>query len=162
MPRLRLLQPADVEAALQVYRDAVISQASALYTPSQIQAWAGHADHGEAVRQALLRGHGLVSCGDDPASEELGGFEAFALLDPIDRLSLLYCRGRSSRRGHGRALVQALEETARQAGCPRLRTEASQLSRPLLEALGWWVEAEETVRFAGVTFVRWRMIRNLS
>jgi GNAT superfamily N-acetyltransferase len=162
MPRLRLLQPADVEVALQVYRDAVVSQASALYTPSQIQAWAGHAHQGEAVRQALLRGHGLVSCDDDPPREGNGGFEAFALLDPIDRLSLLYCRGRSSRRGHGRALVRALEETARQAGCPRLRTEASQLSRPLLEALGWWVEAEETVRFAGVTFVRWRMIRDLS
>jgi putative acetyltransferase len=162
MPRLRLLQPADVEAALQVYRDAVICQASALYTPSQIQAWAGHAHQGEAVRQALLRGHGLVSCADDRPSEGPSDFEAFGLLDPMDRLSLLYCRGRSSRRGHGRALVQALEETARLAGCPRLRTEASQLSRPLLEGLGWWVEAEETVRFAGATFVRWRMIRDLS
>lgn len=162
MPQLRLLQPADVEPALQVYRDAVISQASALYTPSQIRAWADHAQEGVAVRQALLRGHGLVSCADAAPIAELAEFEAFALLDPIDRLSLLYCRGRSSRRGHGRALVLALEQTARQAGCPRLRTEASQLSRPLLEALGWWVEAEETVRFAGATFVRWRMIRDLS
>jgi len=43
----------------------------------------------------------------------------------------------------------------------RLRTEASQLSRPLLERRGWRVEAEETVLFAGAWFQRWRMIREL-
>lgn len=158
MPLLRPLQPSDIEEALQVYREAVISQASALYTPRQIEAWVSHASHGDGVRAALRRGHGLVSC----AGEAPQPMEAFALLDPADRLSLLYCRGRSSRRGHGRALVVALEDHARRAGCPRLRTEASQLSRPLLERLGWWVEAEETVLFAGEIFVRWRMIRDLS
>lgn len=157
MARLRLLQPADVEAALQVYHDAVISQAPGLYKPSQIEAWAAHGSRSEAVRAALLRGHGLVSC----AEQAPGRMEAFALLDPIDRLSLLYCRGRSCRQGHGRALVAALEDHARRSGCLRLRTEASQLSRPLLERLGWWVDAEETVLFAGEPFVRWRMIRNL-
>jgi GNAT superfamily N-acetyltransferase len=157
MPLLRLLQPSDVEPVLQVYREAVISQAAGLYTPRQIEAWAAHAQRSDAVRTALLRGHGLVSC----AAEAVGSIEAFALLDPIDRLSLLYCRGRSSRRGHGRALVSALEEHARRRGGSRLRTEASQLSRPLLERLGWWVEAEETVTFAGEAFVRWRMIKDL-
>jgi putative acetyltransferase len=158
MTPLRLLQPTDLEQVLQVYEDAVISQASAFYSPAQIAAWVSHARNGDAVHQALLRGHGLVC----PAAEDPRRIEAFALLDPLDRLSLLYCRGDASRRGHGRALVQALEEHARVAGCPRLRTEASQLSRPLLERLGWWVEAEETVRFAGASFVRWRMIRDLA
>jgi hypothetical protein len=31
----------------------------------------------------------------------------------------------------------------------------------LLERLGWQLEAEETVLFAGEPFVRWRMIRDL-
>jgi GNAT superfamily N-acetyltransferase len=164
MASLRLLQPSDVEQALAVYHDAVISQATAFYNPGQIQAWAEHGRRGELVREALTRGHGLVSCASVAAlgGQAPGEFEAFAVLDPLDRLSLLYCRGRSSRRGHGRTLVRALEDHARRVGCPRLRTEASQLSRPLLERLGWRVEAEETVRFAGATFERWRMIRDLS
>ena len=41
----------------------------------------------------------------------------------------------------------------------RLRTEASQLSRPLLERRGWRVDAEETVTLGGVPFLRWRMGR---
>jgi hypothetical protein len=43
-----------------------------------------------------------------------------------------------------------------------LRTEASQLSRPLLERRGWRIEAEEEVLFAGVSFRRWRMIKALA
>jgi GNAT superfamily N-acetyltransferase len=83
--------------------------------------------------------------------------EAFALLDPMDRLALLYCRGRSSRKGLATRLVQSLEAHARRAGQSQLRTEASQLSRPLFERLGWRVEEEETILFAGQPFLRWRM-----
>jgi GNAT superfamily N-acetyltransferase len=157
LPMLRRLLPADVDAVLEVYRDAVITQASGLYSARQIAAWAGHAAHDPGVREALLRGHGLVSHAGLPER-----IEAFALLDPPCRLSLLYCRGNASRQGHGRALVQALEAQARAAGCRQLRTEASRLSRPLLERLGWQVEAEERVLFAGVHFGRWRMIRDLA
>lgn len=157
MAVLRLLQPEDGEAVLEVYRDAVISQASGRYSATQIEAWAGHAARHPQVREALQRGYGLVSVAPDQPQR----IEAFALLDPGDRLALLYCRGSASRQGHGRALVSAMERHARASGCPRLRTEASQLSRPLLERLGWRLEAEETVNFAGVPFVRWRMIRDL-
>jgi GNAT superfamily N-acetyltransferase len=157
MAELRLLGLDDHEAVLQVYHDAVISQAPGRYSAAQIQAWAGHAARDPQVRLALRRGYGLVSLHPSEAQR----IEAFALLDPGDRLSLLYCRGSASRQGHGRSLVRALEHHARTAGCPRLRTEASQFSRPLLERLGWQLEAEETVLFAGEPFVRWRMIRDL-
>jgi len=43
----------------------------------------------------------------------------------------------------------------------QLRTEASQLSRPLLERQGWRLEAEETAWYDGVAFQRWRMVRDL-
>ncbi|MEB3256371.1 MAG: GNAT family N-acetyltransferase [Synechococcaceae cyanobacterium] len=154
---LRRLRPSDVDAVLAVYHDAVITQATGLYTIQQIQAWAAHAANDPGVRAALLRGHGLVSHATRPDR-----IEGFALLDPPCRLSLLYCRGSASRQGHGRALVQALEAHAQAAGCRQLRTEASRLSRPLLERLGWQVEAEECVLFAGVHFGRWRMIRDLT
>jgi len=159
LPHLRPLVPADGDQVAEVYRDAVFSQAGALYSPDQVRAWAAHgvADHGP-FRESLLRGFGLVSCG----GSGVGEVEAFGLLDPPDRLALLYCRGRSARQGRASALLGALECHARSQGYHRLRTEASQLSRPLLERKGWQVEAEETAFYAGVAFQRWRMIRELT
>lgn len=156
-PRLRSLRRDDGVELVEVYRDAVRSQASGLYSREQIEAWAEHAARSDDLAAALVRGQGLASLGDPPGEP----IEAFALLDPADRLSLLYCRGRSCRQGRARALLQALEQTARSCGIRRLRTEASQLSRPLLERCGWQLEAEEEVLFAGVLFRRWRMIKPL-
>lgn len=154
---IRRIEPSDFEAVIAVYRDAVISQARGLYSERQIQAWAAHASTSPDVRAGLLRGYGLA-CNPCPDG---GMIEAFALLDPPDRLSLLYCRGRSSRQGLATRLVRGLEAHALALGIPRLRTEASQLSRPLLERLGWRVQAEERLIFAGEPFLRWRMQRCL-
>lgn len=154
---LRPLRSSDAAALIALYRDAVLTQTVGLYSEEQIQAWAEHAGRDPGLVEALQRGWGLASCGGPDGAS----IEAFALLDPLDRLSLLYCRGRSSRQGRATALVRALEQEAIRRGIQRLRTEASQLSRPLLQRLGWTVEAEEEVLFAGVWFRRWRMIRTL-
>lgn len=165
---LRVLHPDDLDQVAAVYRDAVISQAQGLYSPIQIAAWSNHAATSNAIKEALQRGYGLASCGlsrqQDSATDETGRavIEAFGLLDPVDRLSLLYCRGRSCRQGRSSAILQALEVYARQHGCLQWRTEASQLSKPLLLRLGWCIEAEESVIFAGEPFQRWRMIKTLS
>ncbi len=158
-PDLRPLRPNDLAQVAEVYRDAVLSQAGSLYSHEQVRAWAAHgaADHGP-FRESLLRGFGLVSCGGAGGGE----VEAFGLMDPLDRLALLYCRGRSARQGRATALLWALEAHARSQGYRRMRTEASQLSRPLLERKGWQVVAEETAFYAGVAFQRWRMIKELT
>lgn len=154
-PRLRPLHPGDCDALIAVYRDAVLQLGAGRYSSAQLQAWADHAASGGAIAQALHRGHGLASLESD------GTIAAFGVLEPLERLSLLYCRSRSCRRGHGSAILAALEQHASTLGVMQLRTEASQLSRPLLLRRGWQVEAEETVRFAGVWFTRWRMIKRL-
>ena len=86
---------------------------------------------------------------------------AFAIRHPEDRLSLLYCRGCASRRGHGSALLKRIEADALASGFQQLRTEASQFSRPLLERRGWCVEAPETILIGGVPFERYRMVKLL-
>ena len=157
MKLLRALTADDVDQVLSVYADAVRTQATGLYEQRQIEAWAGHAQSSQDLRETVLRGRGMVSCDPHDSTQ----VEAFALLDPIDRLSLLYCRGRSSRQGRATALLEAMESIARSEGCRQLRTEASQLSKPLLLRHGWQVEAEETVPYAGELFTRWRMIKSL-
>ncbi|WP_216922666.1 GNAT family N-acetyltransferase [Synechococcus sp. CCAP 1479/9] len=154
---IRPLRPDDCQQLIAVYHEAVISQAGNLYSPSQIEAWSQQAGRNDDFRSSLLRGHGLVST----AHHDDTIIEAFALLDPADRLALLYCRGRSSRQGRASALLEALEQHARSRGVARLRTEASQLSRPLLERRGWVVDDEETVTLGGVAFLRWRMGKDL-
>ena len=165
MEKLRVLHPGDRDQVAEVYRDAVITQATGLYSPAQIAAWSNHANNSDAIREALVRGYGLASCSPAVASDkgnDPGVIEAFGVLDPIDRLSLLYCRGRACRQGRSSAILQALENHAWQQGCRQCRTEASQLSKPLLLRRGWRIEAEETVIFAGTSFQRWRMIKALS
>ncbi|MFM7169774.1 MAG: GNAT family N-acetyltransferase [Cyanobium sp.] len=154
---LRPLQKNDWEQVMATYADAVQTLATPLYRPEQIHAWSTFPFQNAAFQDVLARGYGLVgTTADRPTS-----VESFALLDPIDRLALLYCRGRSSRKGLASLLVQTLEDHARRAGQSRLRTEASQLSRPLLERLGWQVDGEETILFAGEPFLRWRMGKSL-
>jgi putative acetyltransferase len=157
MISLRVLQPADLDQLIEVYRDAVISQAVGLYTPSQIAAWSEHAARSNVLRDSLRDGHGVASCPlDDPTR-----IEAFGILDPRDRLALLYCRGNACRQGRASAILDHLTDHARRQGVKQLRTEASQLSRPLLLRRGWSLEAEETVRLGNASFLRWRMIRPL-
>lgn len=162
---LRQLRPSDRDALVEVYREAVLSQSPDLYSPEQVRAWAHHAGLDPAVLACLEPGYGLASLGDrDPAGERT--IEAFGILDPPQarrcRLALLYCRGRASRQGRASAILNGLEHWARQQECHQLQTEASQLSRPLLERRGWRVEREERLIFAGEPFVRWRMIKALS
>jgi putative acetyltransferase len=162
MPALRPLTLADHGDLVEVYRDAVCSQAGRLYSPAQVEAWAGHPARSGALRQPLRDGFGLASTGGDWALAGAGDpIEAFGILDPPDRLALLYCRGRSCRQGRSSAILTALEHHATLHGIPRLRTEASQLSRPLLIRRGWRVENAERVLFAGEWFERWRMIKDL-
>jgi len=158
MNSLRRLKGIDHEAVLEVYRQAVLSGASSLYSQQQCQAWAQQAVDGEAVaalRRSLERGFGLVSCSSPTR------IEAFGLLDPFDRLALLYCHPRAERQGRASTLLQALEQEARGRGLCRLRTEASFCSQPLLQRHGWQVRWQEELLINGVLFRRFRMEKQL-
>ncbi len=155
---LRPFEAGDLAPLLQLYHDAVISQCPGPYSSAQVEAWARQAQHGEAVAAAIRRGWTLVN----PVEPHHHALAAFAVLDPVERLSLLYCDGRFARQGRAGALLAAAEAHARHCSVRRLRTEASQLSRPLLLRCGWQIEASETVTIGGVSFERWRMIKTLA
>ena len=148
---MRPIQPADFPLLREIYVDAIQTQAAQAYSPDQIRAWANLACLPGLLDRALKEGQGWIS-----------GIDAgFAIRYPANRLSMLYCRGRSSRQGHGSALLQAIENDAQRTGIQRLLTEASFISRPLLEQRGWSVIAPEPFMIAGVPFIRFQMEKRL-
>ena len=155
MPPIRALTPADHSELVAIYGDAVSSQAPALYGDRQVRAWLSQLGGNGSLAAALSQGSGLVSCA------ESGEIEAFAVMEPADRLSLLYCRGRSVRQGHATRLLNRLEALATSQGLAQLRTEASQLSRPLLLRRGWRVAWVEGLLIDGILFRRYRMTKSL-
>ena len=148
---LRPIGLADAPLLREIYADAVESQAPSLYSDAQVRAWAALAWLPGVLDRTLAEGSGWIS----------GDGAAFAIRHPEERLSLLYCRGSAARQGHGSALLARIELEAQADGVQRLRTEASQLSRPLLERRGWRVVAPETISIGGVLFERYRMDKPL-
>lgn len=148
---LRPIGLADAPLLREIYADAVESQAPSLYSDAQVRAWAALAWLPGVLDRTLAEGSGWIS----------GDGAAFAIRHPQERLSLLYCRGSAARQGHGSALLAQIELEAQADGVQRLRTEASQLSRPLLERRGWRVVAPETISIGGVLFERYRMDKPL-
>ena len=162
MKQLRQLLSSDQAEVLQVYRHAVQSCPAKLYTSQQRLAWAlqaGSDDMAVPASTSLLiclqRGQGLASCDAD------GRIAAFAVRAPLDRLALLYCRPDQQRQGHGRALITAVEQQARSEGLLRLTTEASLVSQPLLEQLGWQRSWQEELMIHGERFRRFRLHKRL-
>ena len=149
---MRLIQPTDSALLREIYVDAIQTQAAQAYSPDQIRAWANLAWLPGLLDRILEEGQGWISGIDD----------GFAIRYPSNRLSMLYCRGRSSRQGHGTALVQAIECDAQRVGIKRLQTEASLLSLPMLEQRGWMMLTPEPFTIAGVPFVRFQMEKTLS
>jgi putative acetyltransferase len=149
---VRSLHSQDHDAVVEIYRQAVLGSTAALYSAQQQQAWA---EQGHALRSQLHQGEGFVVCNqfDQP--------QAFSLRHPSDRVALLYCHPAAQRQGCGRRLIEVMEHSARAEGISSLRTEASLISKPLFERLGWQVSWREELRIGGVSFQRFRMHKPL-
>lgn len=151
---LREYRPDDLPSVLEVYRESVREIAPAFYTPEQVAAWAAFADPGDELAAMLAQGYRLVV-------ESEAGIDAFAVLDPADYVSLLYCRARASRRGHATRLLAALEREAARRGITRVHTAASLISHPFFQRHGYSVDTAERVERNGVDFDRYRMSKRL-
>ena len=88
--------------------------------------------------------------------------EAFGLRYPLNRLALIYCRGRSFGKGHATSILQRIELEAFNEGHSSLITEASLCSYPLLIRLGWKIIQPEKILIGGVSFDRYLMKRQLN
>ena len=149
---VRSLQGQDHDAVVEIYRQAVLGSTAALYSPAQQEAWA---EQCHTLRSQLHQGEGFVVC--DPNDQP----QAFSLRHPSDRVALLYCHPAAQRQGCGQRLLEAIEQRSRAQAIATLRTEASLISKPLFERLGWQVSWREELRIGGVHFKRFRMHKPL-
>ncbi len=151
---LRLINTEDNSDLRDVYVDSIQSQAPSFYNNSQIEAWAELANIPSFFERPFEEGRGW-------ALLKRNKIEAFALRYPLDRLALLYCRGRSSRKGFANMLLERIEFDCAQEGIRLLSTEASLLSYSLLIRRGWVEKSIEKIEIAGISFQRYRMFKSL-
>ena len=151
---LKPLEHKHYEVVKNVYINAIQEIGPLSYTDQQIAAWSSLAVLPGVLDESLEKGKGLVSF----EGKEIA---AFAVRFPMNRLALLYCRGRFARRGHGTALLQLLESHACKEGQEFLLAEASSCSYPLFLKRGWKLKSPEQIKIAGVDFTRYLMWKKL-
>ena len=151
---LRLIRSEDTSDLRDIYVDSIKSLAQSCYSNTQIEAWASLANLPGIFDRPLEDGRGW-------AVLKRNKIEAFALRHPLDRLALLYCRGRSSRKGYANKLLECIESDAFEEGIRLLSTEASFLSYSLLLRRGWEEQSIETIEISGIRFERYRMLKRL-
>lgn len=132
----------DLPDLAKIYIDAVNTLGPRAYTPGQIAAWRRWpTDEPEEFRRRLTAGTCRVA-------EVNGAPVAFAEFTAPDHLDFLYTKGEFAGRGLASCLHQQLEPVALENGATVLRTEASYLSRPVFNRLGYEViDIEDVVRF---------------
>jgi putative acetyltransferase len=86
------------------------------------------------IHERVSQGHWIFV-----AADEQDMAVAYALLEPDGHLDHLYCHPDHTRRGLANLLLEAAEDQARDWGCAKLYTEASELARPAFERAGYSV-----------------------
>jgi putative acetyltransferase len=147
--RLRAATAQDVPALASLYAASVAALAAAHYDADARRAWAAFA-RDDAFAGFVLGADTLVALRD-------GAIAGFAGLRSDGHVVSLYVAPDAARRGVARVLLDALLARARAAGHARLTTDASAVSRPVFERLGFRVVDDERVLRNGVIFVRHRM-----
>ncbi len=137
----------------KIYFDSIISIDEKIYTLEQKRAWASQAWDNKYFNLSLKEGKGWLI-------NERDQIIAFALRYPNNRISLLYCRGDSQRKGYGTKLLQKIEKEAIREGLPFLTTEASLISYELFLKNSWKIIRKEKIIIKNITFERYKMIKN--
>jgi putative acetyltransferase len=129
---IRRYKPEDAEDISELYRKSVTEIGIERYSKAEVDAWSSYADEVEEIRYKLTGGLTLIA--------EVGGrMAAFGQLKPANRIEFLYTLKDFSRMGIATAIYMRLEDAAIAAGAEVLHTDASRISRPLFEKMGFFL-----------------------
>ena len=136
----------------KIYFDSIISIDEKVYTLEQKIAWASQAWDNKYFNLSLKEGKGWLI-------NEREKIVAFAIRYPNNRISLLYCKGDSQRKGYGTTLLQKIEKEAIKEGLKCITTEASLMSYKLFLKNSWEIIRKEKIIIKNITFERYKMIK---
>lgn len=147
---LRPYRDDDAPATLDVFRRAITFLAGRDYTPEQVAAWASP-DIDPVVwaeRRAASRTR---------VAEVGGRVVGFTDVDEDGYVDMLFVDPDVARQGVGSALLRWARATAVELGAHELTTNASLTARPVFEAHGFVVVAEQHPVRRGVELTNFRM-----
>lgn len=143
-PSIRLAEPGDAEAMVEVFRSSIAEFGPLFYDPPQVRAWQ-HALTPEAAL-ALVTNHATyVAVHDD----RVIGFATFAEPHEFD---MLYVHPSWAMRGVGSALAAAVENHALARGVHQLSATVSECARIAFESFGYRHEQPHTRLLDGHEF----------
>ena len=148
---LRLAIPEDIEALRHVYATSVKALAQGHYSIEQIAVWAGYAE-APAFVDFILEPLTILATVD---RQPIG----FCGVEPTGHIASLYVYPDHGRRGIGTALLREALDRCATPTRGHWFVEASLLSRPVFERLGFAQVAIEQTERAGVRFERLLMRR---
>ena len=137
----------------KIYFHSIISIDDKVYTSEQKRAIARQPRKNKKINTSLKEEKGwLINEGEK--------IIAFATRYPKNKISLLYCKGDSQRKGYGTKLLKKIENEAIKEGLPCLSTEASLISYKLFLKNSWEIIRKEKIIIKNITFERYKMIKN--
>lgn len=152
---IRPLAADDYRAVGRIYFCAVHEGTRNAYSYEQRLAWGGETIDLERWKTRIETLTGFVA---EENSEPVG----FITIDRTGYVDLAFVLPSSTRKGLGRALLNAAERWAKANGATQLTTEASLVARPFFEKSGWLVSEEEHVDRKGMILTRYKMRKDLA
>ena len=152
---LRQITQKDQIDLKKIYFDSINSIDETIYSKEQKLAWSSQAWENPEFDKTIIEGKGWVIY-------ETNILLGFALRFPNNRLSLLYCRGQSMRKGYGTSLLNKIESDAIKEGINFLETEASLISYKMLIKNNWEIIRKEKIIIKDSFFDRYKMIKNFN
>lgn len=152
---IRRYKPGDAEGIAELFEMSVREIAPEKYTPEEVDVWASYADEIEEIRHRLAEGFTLVA-------ESGNMLVSFGQLKPIDHIEFLYTIKEYSRMGIATEIFRRLEDHALAKGSGFLTTDASRISKPLFERLGFRLECPVIEKRKGVELECFKMKKELA
>ncbi|MFT2816137.1 GNAT family N-acetyltransferase [Leifsonia sp. A12D58] len=153
---IRLYEPTDARATLEIFTRAVHETAAGNYTAAQLAAWAPSDRDAGAWAQKRMQAETLVAV-DDGSSRVIG----FTDLDATGYIDMMFVHPDWARRGVATALLDEVVDRSLARGIQTLTTHASLTARPFFAAHGFVVTEQREPVLRGVALTNFAMLRVL-
>jgi putative acetyltransferase len=152
---LRPMLPADAPVLADIFRASIEGLTGEDYTAGQQDAWASAADDEDGFAARLGGELTLVATLQ-------GSPVAFAALEGVDKVDMLYVHPAVAHLGVATMLVDALEKLAGARGAKQLATDASDTAREFFAGRGYAAQLRNTVMRGGEWLSNTTMTKQLA